>query len=147
MIFSELETLKCKCILVNEFMAEHGGFSPAMRPFFAQSSKRIDEAYAMCNIKLLRAISSDIDYQIINHMPFSMALKMRQFLKDEPGADFHAIEILQTETIKKILLAEEIANGEEYWLVHNYLNKPETNPVREEEAQKLNILLSAFQGV
>lgn len=128
-------------------MAKHGGFKPAMRPFFDKSSKRIEEAYAMHNIKLLRAISCDIDYQVVNHIPFSMASKMRRMLKDELGADFDAVEILQVQTIKKILIAEEIANCEEYRLVLDYLERLGPLADEAEELRKLKVLMQDYQVV
>jgi hypothetical protein len=147
MELAELEKLKCKCILVNQFMAEHGGFPPAVRPFFSESNRRIDEAYSLCNARLLRAISSDIDWQIINHMPISMALKMKRIFKVKFGADLEIIEVLERETVKKILLAGEIANGEEYLLVRGYLNEIGDRIGSAKQIEMLNVLLSVFQGI
>lgn len=146
MELAELDKLKCKCTLVNQYMAEHGGFPPAVRPFFAESNRRIDEAYSLCNIRLLRLISKDIDWQIMNNMPISMALKMKHVFRVKCGSELEIVEVLERETLKRILLAGEIANGEEYLLVREYLNEIGVDEHCTKQVEKLNVLISVFRG-
>lgn len=79
MINKDLDILKNKCLLFNQFMIEKGGFPVEMQSSFIESNKLINEAYGAGNMKVLKAMSRDIDNQILKHMPLSMALELKIF--------------------------------------------------------------------
>ncbi|WP_139180180.1 hypothetical protein [Pedobacter rhizosphaerae] len=129
---------------MNKFMAENGGFTLGMRHLFDESNNRILEAHTLLNIKLLRRMSDDLDYQILNNIPLSLALKLKVFFRAERQKDIEAVDLLQARTIKKILRNSEIANGEEYQLVKGYLNERDCKKGNAKELEKLRVLMHKF---
>lgn len=143
-ILDELERLKRKCIFVNQFMLDYGGFPMGMRPFLRESNKRIQEAHTSCNLRLLRLMSQDLDREVIKCMPFSMALKMKSQFKAQVGLDLREVLVIQKEKVKEILQAGKIDNGDEYLLVKDYINWPENNLMPVEEVVQLKFLMTKF---
>ena len=145
MLYSEIDNLKNKCLLFNQFMLDYGGFPQELKSSFAESNKLINEAYSKGNIKSLKSMSSDIDNQVIRHMSQSMVLKLMVLFKQKLNIDFKAAEIFQLNAIRKILKKGKIANEEEYRLILDYINDAYSDLFNENEIEKLNNLLVKFK--
>lgn len=145
MLNSEIEILKSKCLLFNQYMLDYGGFPVELRSSFVASNKLIEEVYRKGNIKPLRAMSSDIDNQITKHMSLSMVLRLKDAFKQELDIDFSAIEVFQLNVIKKILKIGKISTEEEYRLILEYINDAYFDSNKKVEIEKLNNLLVKFE--
>ena len=145
MLYSEIDKLKEKCLLFNQFMLDYGGFPVELSSAFVESNKLIEEAYNKGNIKSLRAMSSDIDNQVITHMSLSMFLKLKEIFKDF-AIDFKAIEVSQLNSIKKTLKIGKISSEEEYRLILDYIIDDCSDSNKKVEIEKLNNLLIKFES-
>jgi len=111
-----------------------------------ESNKLIEEAYNKGNIKSLRAMSSDIDNQVIKHMSLSMFLKLKEIFKPDFAIDFKAIEVSQLNSIKKTLKIGKISSKEEYLLILDYIIDDCSDSDKKVEIEKLNNLLIKFES-
>jgi hypothetical protein len=141
-----IDKLKEKCLLFNQFMLDYGGFPVELSSAFVESNKLIEEAYNKGNIKSLRAMSSDIDNQVIKHMSLSMFLKLKEIFKADFAIDFKAIEVSQLNSIKKTLKIGKISSEEEYRLILDYIIDDCSDSDKKVEIEKLNSLLIKFES-
>lgn len=142
---SEIDNLKNKCLLFNQFMLDYGGFPVALASAFAESNKLINEAYSKGNIKCLRSMNSDIDNQVIRHMSQSMVSKLKALFKQKLDIDFKAAEISQLKAMRKMIKKGKVANEEEYRLILEYENDNVSDLLNLNEIEKLNSLLVKFE--
>jgi hypothetical protein len=84
----ELKSLRDKCILFNQFMSEKGNLPPQIAEAYIESKRLIELAYLKGEIKSLESMSSEIDNQVINHMPLSMAIEFKNLVKSELKIDY-----------------------------------------------------------
>ncbi|RZK66665.1 MAG: hypothetical protein EOO85_26530 [Pedobacter sp.] len=145
MLYSEIDKLKEKCLLFNQFMLNYGGFPAELRSTFAESNKLIEEAHRKGNLKPLRAMSSDIDNQVTKYMSLSMVLKLKELFKQNLAIDFKAIEVSQLNSIKKILKIGKISSEEEHQLILDYISDACSDSDKKAEIEKLNTLLIRFE--
>lgn len=145
MIDKELDILKNKCLLFNQFMIEKGGFPLEMQSSFVESNKLINEAYTNGKIKVLRAMSKDIDEQVLKHMSLSMTLELKAYF-GRLNIDFEAVDKARLKAIDKIVKKKKISGPGEYELIINRVDEIYDEPTRVEELNILNGLLLAFDA-
>ncbi|WP_443946630.1 hypothetical protein ACJVDH_05875 [Pedobacter sp. AW1-32] len=139
----ELEKLKNKCLLFNQFMIEKGGFPIQMQSSFVECNMLINEAYANRNNKLIKAMSADIDEQISRHMPLSMVLELQAYVLT---LDFGSVEEVKLKEIDKIIKRGRISGSGEYDLVINFVDEIHNDLARADEVNVLNGLLLKFDA-
>ena len=134
----ELEQLRDKCLLFNQFMIEGGYFPDELAEGFKNSNTLIETFYKEGKIKPLKSMSNNIDSQALKHMPISMALKLKAFFKEKLDVNFEAVEKLRIKMIEKILKKGKISDAEEYRLVLSRIDEIYSEPDKSEELGLLN---------
>lgn len=143
----ELKTLRDKCILFNQFIAEKGGLPEQLDEAYKESNKLIESAYMEGKIKPLKSMSADIDDQVIRHMPLPMAQEFKNlFFKEKLNIDYNVVDKAQMKVIEKLLKKGKISNPNEYELLLNRIDEIYNDPNREAEVKRLNELLSAYHN-
>lgn len=146
MIDKELDILKNKCLLFNQFMIEKGGFPIEMQSSFFESNKLINEAYANVKIKVLKTMSKDIDEQVLKHMSLPMVLELKAYF-GKLDIDFEAVDKARLSAIDKIVKKGKISGSSEYELLINRVDEIYNEPTRAEELDILNGLLLRFDAI
>jgi hypothetical protein len=126
MIHKELDVLRNKCLLFNEFMIEKGGIPSELLPAFHESNKLINEAYAVGNIKVLKNMSRDIDDQVLRHMPESMAIDLKAVFTGA-SIEFDTKDKARLKAIDKILSKKDLTNSE-FEILINRVDEIYDNP-------------------
>jgi hypothetical protein len=132
----ELKTLRDKCLLFNKFMVEKGGIPLQLLEAYEKSSKLIESAYLEGKIKPLKAMSTDIDNQVLRYMPLTLAEELRILFKESLNIDYDVVDKARLKAIEKILKKGKISNPDEYELLLNrvdeiYLDNSKSNEVIE----------------
>lgn len=141
---NNLEILKNKCLLFNQFMRRYGGFPVELSAAFDESDKLIEKAYQEKDLKPLKAMSRDIDNQVLKHMPLTMAIKLKELFKEELNINFDAVEKAILKSIDKIVKKGKISNASEYELLLNRVEEIYSDESKKEEVEKLNMLLADY---
>ncbi|MEJ5962752.1 hypothetical protein [Pedobacter immunditicola] len=139
-----LKTLRDKCILYNQFMIDSGAIPRELMGTYLAANKYIEAAYQEGKMKPLKAISIDIDDQVIRHMPLSMANKLKGLFKEKLHIDYEAVDKARLKAIQKILKKGKISTGEEYELAFNRVDEIYAERDKADEVKQLNELLTAF---
>lgn len=140
----ELKTLRDKCILFNQFMAEKGGLPPQLAEAYKESNKLIESAYMEGKIKPLKSMSADIDDQVIRHMPLSMAQELKNLFKEKLNIDYDVVDKARMQAIEKLLKKGKISKPDEYELLLNRVDEIYADPNKADEVKRLNELLAAY---
>lgn len=140
----ELETLRDKCLLFNQFIIEKGHFPKELAEVFKETNRLIEVAYKEGNLKSLKAMSNDIDNQVIKQMPLSMALELKIFFRQKLGIDFEAVNKARLKAIDKIRKKGKISNSSEYELLLERVDEIYADAEKLGELERLNELLAAF---
>lgn len=143
---NELEFLREKCLLFNQFMMEK--VAPIqMHEFYKESNKLIEKAFKSQNLKPLQVMSKEIDRDILKHMPLPMAVEFKKFVSDKINIDFDAINKAHGKFIERLLKRGKISNEEEYRLILDRIDDIYSNKDNTDEVKQLNKLLIDFQKV
>jgi hypothetical protein len=144
MIHKELDVLRNKCLLFNQFMIEKGGIPSELLPAFHESNKLINEAHAVGNIKVLKAMSRDIDDQVLRHMPESMAIDLKAVFR-VVSIEFDTTGKTRLKAIDKILNKKKLTDSE-FEILINRVDEIYDKPTKEAEVAKINELLATFEA-
>jgi hypothetical protein len=140
----ELEKLRDKCILFNQFMIEKGAVPNELVSAYTELNSLLESAYQEGKIRPLRAASNDIDDQVIRHMPLSMALELQSFFKSKLGIDLDIFEKARLKSIEKVLKKGKINNPQEYELLLIRVDEVHLDVGKAEEIERLNNLLITY---
>ena len=141
---TELKLLRDKCLLFNQFMIEKSLIPPELVEAYNESNKLIEKTYREKKIKPLKIMSVDIDDQVIRHMPLSMAIEFKSYLKEKLNIDYNVTNKKRKKTIDNILKRGKISNREEYEVVINRVDEIFADPTNAEELKSLNELLTIY---
>lgn len=144
MSLDKLQILRDKCLFFNQFMIEEGLVPAEMVPFYKRSNSIIEEAFLSANLKPLSSMSSDIDNQILMHMPAEMALKLKKRYRDHFGVNI--VSDAYGKIIKRIINRGRILSNAEYELTLNRIDEIFENPSMAEEVRILNNLLTNYHA-
>lgn len=142
----DLDMLKNKCLLFNQFMIEKGGFPIEMRSSFIESNNLIIKAYEGNQIGVLKSMSNDIDNQVSKHMPLSMALDLKRLFKKELDIDFEAVDKARLKEIDRIIKRGKIVTPNGYELLVDHVDEIKTDITKSNEIKLLNNLLLSFDA-
>ncbi|WP_293916359.1 MULTISPECIES: hypothetical protein [unclassified Sphingobacterium] len=141
----ELKFLRDKCILFNQFMIKEGGIPSQLVSFFEDSNKLIESAYLEGKMKPLKSMNADIDNQIMKHMPFPMAKKIKILFDERLGINYDLVSLDQKKSISAVIKRQKILTRYEYELLLERVDDICGDVNQEEELSKLNLLLAAYE--
>jgi len=142
---SELKFLRDKCLLYIQFMIQKMAASPELVEGLWETYRSVENAYQDEKIKPLKVMSLDIDDQVINHMPLTMAIEFKNLMKEKFQIDYNTVDKDRIKAIKKILKKEKISNQEEYELIMNRIDEIFSDITKAEELKSLNELLLNYE--
>lgn len=140
----ELELLKNKALLFNQFMIGNGLFPTELIPALQASNKLIEDAFEQKRTAALKEADRNINEQV-RHMPIKMALELKTIFKEKLGIDYEIIELRRLKEIQKILKRKKIQTNEAYELIRDRADEIYTDTDKQEELERLNKLLAAFE--
>src|SRR6202049_4743110 len=120
---NELELLKDKCLLDTQFVIQKLSASPDSIKGLEETYRLVQKAYQAKWIKPLKAISADIDDQIIHHMPLPIAVEFKNLIKEKLKINYESVEKAYIRVIERILKKKKISNREEYELAVNRIDE------------------------
>lgn len=142
---SELKLLRDKCLLFTGFAIQKLSDSPELIKGFEENYRFVEKAYREEKIKPLKAMSDEIDNQVIHHMPLAMAVEFKKLIKEKLKINYDVIDKALKKAIERILESEKISTPEEYELVMNRIDEIFANTTRAKELKILNTLLVHYE--
>lgn len=142
----ELEKLRLKCLLFNNFILKNGNIPAELIPTYEESDRLIEKAFAEKDIKPLKAMSRDIDHQVTRHMPKEMAEKLKEIFRNSLGTDYGVADDTLIRAIERIKKNGKIFKGSEYELVLNRAEDIALDSEKAAELSQLNELLAAYRS-
>ena len=143
---SELELLKDKCLFYTQFLIQKLSASPELIKGLEETYRLVEKAYQDEKIKPLKAMSAEIDDQVICHMPLSMAVEFKNLIKEKLKINYDDVDKAHLKVIERILKNEKISNREEYKLIANRIDEIYTDTTKVEELKNLNKLLTEYEN-
>jgi len=134
--------LRDKCLLFVQFLLEKNTIPQELVPSYKDMINKINTAYQEKKVKPLKAMSTDIDDQVMRHMPLATALDFKNVLKEKLKIDYDIFEKKRKKLIEKIIRKRKIANREEYELIINRLDEIFADSDKVDELKALNELLA-----
>jgi hypothetical protein len=134
--------LRDKCLLFVQFLLEKNTIPQELIPSYKDMINKINTAYQEKKVKPLKAMSTDIDDQVMRHMPLATALDFKNVLKEKLKIDYDIFEKKRKKIIEKIIRKRKIANREEYELIINRLDEIFADSDKADELKALNELLA-----
>lgn len=141
----ELKALRDKCLLFNNFMSEKWGLPPLMAKAYKESNRLIETAYLEGKIKPLKAMSSDIDNEVLRHMPLHLAEELKRLFKEKLDIDYNVVDLTRIKAINKIYKKGKITKLDEYMLLLNWVEEIYEDSSKKEEIKRINELLSSYK--
>ena len=142
---SELELLKDKCLFYTQFVIQKLSASPDSIKGMEETYRLVQKAYQMKRVKPLKAISADIDDQVLRYMPLPIALEFKNLIKERLKIDYAEVEEAYLQVIQRILKREKIANDQEYELSVNRIDEIFYDTSKTEELKILNNLVAEYE--
>jgi Zn-dependent M16 (insulinase) family peptidase len=143
---SELERLRDKCLFYTQFLIQKLSDSPELIKGLEETYRLVEKAYQDEKIKPLKAMSAEIDDQVICHMPLSMAVEFKNLIKEKLKINYDDVDKAHMKVVERILKKEKISNGEEYKLIVNRIDEIFADINKAEELKKLNKLLLEYEN-
>jgi hypothetical protein len=144
---TELKKLTENGILFRQFMIEKGLIPSELIGSLKESDEKIEKAYQEGNIKPLKAVSVDIDDQVMRHMPLSFAIEFKNYIKEKLDINYDVIDKKRIKTIEKVLKKGKISNHEEWEIVSNRVDEIFADNTKGEELKNLNELLLKYEKI
>jgi hypothetical protein len=142
---NELELLKDKCLLYTQFVIQKLSASPDSIKGLEETYRLVQKAYQAKRIKPLKAISADIDDQIIHHMPLPIAVEFKNLIKEKLKINYESVEIAYIRVIERILKKRKISNRGEYELAVNRIDEIFADNTKALELKTLNKLMAEYE--
>lgn len=139
-----IRLLRDKCLLYNKFIIDKGGLPAALVQIVMESDKVIETAYLKNDIKRLKAMSADIDDEVLRQMSLSMAQEIRRLFLDKLNIDYDEEGSARTKIIEDIFKKGNISTPDEYELLLNRIDEIYADPSKAEEVQRINDILAAY---
>jgi|GEM_PF-6466649 len=143
---NELETLKKKGVLFYEFLIQSKVLS-LPDTVFQESIRMVEDAYEKGDLRPLRVLSNDIDFQIRNVIPPSVIAPLIAAYKTKLGIDLNDIQSSLLKKIVRIRKRGRVINAEEYRLIGDRIEEIADDPAQSAEYLELTTLLSTFNRV
>jgi len=134
--------LRDKCLLFVQFLLEKNTIPQELVPSYKDMINKINTAYQEKKVKPLKAMSTDIDDQVMRHMPLATAMDFKNVLNEKLKIDYDIFEKKRKKLIEKIIRKGKIANREEYELIINRLDEIFADSDKVDELKALNELLA-----
>jgi hypothetical protein len=119
--------------------------SPELVEGLWETYRSVENAYQDEKMKPLKVMSLDIDDQVINHMPLTMAIEFKNLMKEKFQINYNTVDKDRIKAIKKILKKEKISNHEEYELIMNRIDEIFSDTTKAKELKSLNELLVNYE--
>jgi hypothetical protein len=142
----ELKLLKDKCLFYTRFVIQKLSGSPELIKGLEETSRLVEKAYQDEKIKPLKAMSAEIDDQVIRHMPLSMAVEFKNLIKEKLKIAYDDVDKAHLKIIERILKKEKISNTEEYKLIVSRIDEIFTDVTKAQELRRLNALLVEYEN-
>jgi len=143
---SELERLRDKCLFYTQFLIQKLSDSPELIKGLEETYRLVEKAYQDEKIKPLRAMSAEIDDQVICHMPLSMAVEFKNLIKEKLKINYNDVNKTHMKVVERILKKEKIYKRKEYKLIVNRIDKIFADINKAEKLKKLNKLLLEYEN-
>ncbi len=146
MMRMELKKMRDKCLLFNQYMIKKGNLPVVLLNAFAESNVLIEKAYLEKNPKPLKALSRDIDNQVLKQMPLEMAKELKLLFEKELNINYDVVLRAQDITINRILKRAKILNEQEYRLMLDRVDANLSEGDKKHQVERMNNLLAAYQS-
>lgn len=145
MNIEDLTRLRDKCNLFNKFMMNHPDMLNEIIPALEESNDLINDAFAKRRISRLKAMSNDIDDQVLSGVSIKDATNFKALLMDKYGIDYEIIGKARVRKIQNILKRGKISSFDEFELIESRVDPIYSDPDCTEEMEELNKLLLEYE--
>jgi len=142
----EFELLRDKCLFYTQFIIQKLSARPESVKGIEETYRLIQNAYEAKKIRPLRAISADIDDQVLRHMPLMIAVEFRKLINDKLKIDYEDVTKAYHTVIQRIVEDGTIANRQEYELALNRIDEIFSDETRCDELKALTELVTAYES-
>ena len=142
----ELELLRDKCLFYTQFIIQKLSAKPESVKGLEETYRLIQNAYETKRIKPLRAISADIDDQVLRHMPLMIAVEFSKLINDRLKIDYEDVTNAYHTVIHRIVEDGKITNRQEYELALNRIDEIFSDETQSGELKALTELVTTYES-